>query len=110
MSKANVSTVAKVSGFTINGRTFADDAECIEYIGKETDKKQAINEDLRAMVPVFFSRLSRPLVGATDPRVIRATLSGLMSACKARKFSEYQIKQLSGWTDCDADTLASIRF
>lgn len=109
MSKANP-IVSTVSGFTINGRTFKDDAECLGFIVCETDQRKAINENLRTVVPVMFSRLCRPIVNVTDARVIRAHFAGFMSACKARKFSDAQVKQLIGLTDCDAESITTIRF
>lgn len=94
----------------IGEHRFKDDADAYRFIDEETSKRDAINVNLREVVPVMFGRVARGVVNAKIKSTIRATFDSFMRATHARKFSEAQIKILSGLTDVPADDIASIRF
>ena len=94
----------------IGGKRFKDDESCYRYISAETNKRDAINADLRAVAPVMFARVARGVVNSRFTDTVRETFRRFMTATHAKKFSEAQVKFLSGLTDIPAEDLASIRF
>lgn len=109
MSKLNPVVSAECE-IVIGEHRFKDDAAAYRYIDDETSKRDAINVNLREIVPVMFGRVARGVVNAKIKSTIRATFESFMRATHAKKFSEAQIKILSGLTDVPSDDIASLRF
>ena len=108
MSKAN--PIVSEDEINIGGKYFKDDEACYQYINTETNKRDAINVNLREVVPVMFARVARGVVHSKIKDTIRVTFTAFMRATHAKKFSEAQVKMLAGLTDVPADDIATIRF